>query len=56
MKIHTNKLGHISKMAAMPIYDQIFKNLLFRKHWTDDLGTWHIATIEIVQMMTLSWP
>ena len=33
MKIHQHYSGHMTKMAAMPIYDKHFKNLLFRNHW-----------------------
>ena len=28
MKIYTNELGHMTKMAAMPIYGKNLKNLL----------------------------
>ena len=28
MKIYTNELGHMTNMAAMPIYDKKLKNLL----------------------------
>ena len=30
MKIYTNELGHMSNMAAMPIYGKKFKNHLFQ--------------------------
>ena len=32
--MHINNLGHITKMAAMPIYGKNFKNLL-QNWWTD---------------------
>ena len=28
MKIYTNELGHLTNMAAMPIYGKTLKNLL----------------------------
>ena len=34
MKIHQDNTGHMTKMAAMPIYgENSFKNLLSRNHW-----------------------
>ena len=30
MKIYTNELGHMTNMAAMPIYGKNFKNLLLQ--------------------------
>ena len=59
MKIYTNKLGHMIKLAPMPIYD---KNL--KKSSTEPIDGWpwnigcHIvyaSTTRIVQMMTLGW-
>ena len=36
MKIHQDKAGHITKMAAMPIYvKNAFKNLLSTNQWVD---------------------
>ena len=35
MKIYQHFAGHMTKMAAMPIYGKNFKNLLSRNHWTD---------------------
>ena len=43
MKIHTNELGHMTKMAIMPKYGNSFKNLLFQNQWTDGLDTWYVA-------------
>ena len=40
MKISTNELGHMTKMAAMPIYG---KNLLLQNQLTNDLETWYVA-------------
>ena len=37
--------GHITKMAAMPIYGKKnFKNLLLQNQKADDLGTWYVAS------------
>ena len=30
MKIYTNEMGHMTKMAAMPIYGKNLKNLLLQ--------------------------
>ena len=43
MKINTNELGHMTKMAAMPIFGKILKNLLLQNQLTDDLETWYVA-------------
>ena len=43
MKICINELGHMTNMAAMPIYGKNFKNLLLHNQWTDDLETWYVA-------------
>ena len=39
MKINTNELGHMTNMAAMPIYGK----KLLQKQMTDDLETWYVA-------------
>ena len=44
MKIYSNKFGHMTKMAIMPIYDKKpFKNLLLQNHQTGCLETWYVA-------------
>ena len=43
MKIYTNELGHITNVAAMPIYGKNLKNLLLQNQWIDDLETWYMA-------------
>ena len=43
MKIYINELGHMTKMAAMPIYGKNLKNLLLQNQYTDDIGTWYMA-------------
>ena len=42
MIIYINELGHMTHMAAMPIYGKTFKNLL-RHQMTDDLETWYVT-------------
>ena len=44
MKVNTNTLCHMAKMAAMPIYD---KNLLWNQK-ADDLETWYAAFVSRV--------
>ena len=45
MNIYINELGHITKMAAMPIYGKkTLKNLLLQDKLTDDLETWYVAS------------
>ena len=43
MKINTNELGHMTNMAAMPIYGKNRKNLLLQNQLTVDLETWYVA-------------
>ena len=44
MKINTNELDHMTKMAAMPLYMvKTLKNLLLQNQLTDDLETWYVA-------------
>ena len=43
MKVCSNSLGHMTKMAAMPIYcKNPLKNLL-QNQKAGDLGTWYVA-------------
>ena len=61
MKIYTIELGHMTKMAAMPIYG---KNL--KKSFSPepiDQWPWNLvcsivygSTTKVVQIMTLGWP
>ena len=41
-KVCSNGLGHLNKMAAIPIYGKNLKNLL-RNQKADDLETWYAA-------------
>ena len=43
MKVCPNGPGHMTRMAAMPIYDINLKNLLLRNQKTDDLESWYAA-------------
>ena len=43
MKVYTNELGHMTNMAAMPIYGKNLKNLLLQNQSTDDLETLYVA-------------
>ena len=43
-KVCSNGPGHMTKMAATPIYGiKPFKNLLLQNQKADDLGTWYVA-------------
>ena len=39
MEIYINELGHMTNMAAMPIYGKNLKNLLFQNQKIADLET-----------------
>ena len=41
--VYINGPGHITKMAAMPIYGKTFKNLLLQNQKSYDLETLHVA-------------
>ena len=43
MKVNINCLGHMTKMAAMPIYDKTLKNLLLHTQKSYDLEAWHVS-------------
>ena len=60
MKIYINDLGHMTNMAAMPIYGKTLK-----KSSPEPIDQWHwnlvcsiicASTTKIVQIMTLGWP
>ena len=42
-KVCSNGLGHMTKMADMPIYGRNLKKNLLRNKKTDDLETWYAA-------------
>ena len=44
-KVYINGPGHMTKMAAMPIYGKKpFKNLLLQNRWADFHETWYVAS------------
>ena len=42
-KIYTNELGHLTNMAAIPIYGNNLKKSSSPESKTDDLETWYVA-------------
>ena len=42
-KIYINGPGHMTKMAAMPIYGKTLKHLLLQNQKSYDLETWQVA-------------
>ena len=44
-KIYINGAGHMTKIAAMPIYDKNLKNLLLQNQKSYDLETWLVASV-----------
>ena len=58
-KVWSNGPGHMTKMAAMPIYDKTLKSLSLRNQKADDLESWYATSgarvpTNFVQIMTLS--
>ena len=43
-KVYIDGPGHMTKMAAMPIYGKDLKNLLLQNYESYDLETWHVAS------------
>ena len=43
-KVCSNGQGHVTKMAAMPIYGKNLKKLLLQNQKADDLETWYAAS------------
>ena len=41
--MYINGIGHMTKMAAMPIYGKNLKNLLLQNQMSYDLETWHVS-------------
>ena len=39
-KLYIFGIGHLTMIAAMPIYVKTLKNLLLQNHWADCLETW----------------
>ena len=55
MKVYSNGPGHMTKMAAMPIYGKNLKNLLFWSQKADDLETWYTAFCARVLPSSFKW-
>ena len=49
MKIYINVLGHMTNMAAMPIYGKNLKNLFLQNQKTDGLEIYYVALCNRVQ-------
>ena len=43
-KVYINGPGHMTKLAAMPIYGKNLKNLPLQNQKSYDLETWHVAS------------
>ena len=43
-KVCINGPGHMTKMAAMPIYGKNLKNLLLQNQWVDFHEIWYVAS------------
>ena len=48
-------LGHMTKMAATPIYGKSFKNLLLQNRWADFHETWYVASGTPVHHSLFKW-
>ena len=56
MKIYWHDGGHITKMAAMPIYGKNpSKIFLSGNRWTDFLETWHVASVTPAHHSLFKW-
>ena len=61
MKIYTNELGHMTNMAAMPIYGKNLKKSsspepIDRWPWNFECRIVYASTTKNVQIITLGWP
>ena len=61
MKIYINELGHITNMAAMPIYGKTLKKSsspepIDQWPWNLICNIVYRSTTKVVQIMTLGWP
>ena len=56
VKIYTKYFGHMTKMAATPIYGKkTFKNLLLQNQKASDLETWYVALRMWVLSSLFKW-
>ena len=61
MKIYTNELGHMTNMAAMPIYGKNLKKSSSPEPidwwpWNLVCSIVYASTTKVVQIMNLGWP
>ena len=61
MKIYTNELGHMTNMAAMPIYGKNLKissslELIDQWPWNLVCSIVYASIIKVIQIVTLGWP
>ena len=61
MKINTNELGHMTKMATMPIYGKNLKKSsspepIDQWPWNLVCSIVYVSTTKIVQIISLGWP
>ena len=61
MKVCSNVLVHMTKMASRPIYGKNLQNSPSleprgRWHWKLVYNIWYSSTAKFLQMMTLDWP
>ena len=42
--VYSNGPGHMTNMAAMPMYGKNLKNNLLRNQRADDLESWYVAS------------
>ena len=56
MKIHRHDAGHVTKMAASPIYGKNpSQNLLLQNRCIDFHETWHVALVTPAQNNLFKW-
>ena len=55
-KVYVNGPGHMTKMAAMPIYGKNHKTLLLWNRWTDFNETWYVASGTLAHHTLYKWP
>ena len=57
MIIYTNELGHMTHMAAMPIYGKNLQKNLLQNQMTDDLETWYVTLfMHVLPWLFKLWP
>ena len=61
MKIYTNELGHITNMAAMPIYGKNLKKsssseAIYPWPWNLVCSIMYVSTTKVIQIQFFVWP